>query len=159
MFYQSILRPFLFTLEPERAHNTILGLLKITKNLKPLCCILSYKFSIEDPILEQDLFGCHFNNPVGLAAGYDKNCEIFSVAPCFGFGFVECGTVTAQDQSGNASPRVFRLEEDRALINRLGFNNRGATWVESQLKKTKRSIIPMGINIGKSKATEIDKAP
>src|SRR3989338_3115644 len=131
MFYRSIFRPFLFALEAEKAHQATFEVLKFIQKNRALKAVLSQMLCYAHLSLSSDLFGCHFANPIGLAAGFDKNCEIFDVIPCFGFGFVECGTVTAKDQSGNPGPRIFRLVKQSALINRLGFNNRGALWVES----------------------------
>lgn len=158
MLYQILLRRFLFRLEPERAHRTVFELLKAAQVLPPLKRVLEKLFSYNHPSLECRVLDRAFENPVGLAAGFDKNCEIFDVIPCFGFGFVECGTVTARDQSGNPGPRMFRLPEDDALINRLGFNNKGAIWVESHLSRKKRTRVPVGINIGLSRVTDLDRA-
>ena len=158
MLYRELFRPFLFCLDPERAHRTVFEFLKLTQHVPAVKKVLERQFSFAHPALETELFGRRFANPVGCAAGFDKSCEIFDALSCFGFGFVECGTVTAKDQSGNPGPRIFRLEEYQALINRLGFNNRGALWVEERLKRVPPSSIPFGINIGKSKVTEMDKA-
>jgi len=163
--YPSFIRPFLFTLEPERAHKAVFEFLKLVQYFPILKKVLKRRYFFEHPALKQDFFGCHFKNPVGVAAGFDKNCEIFDVLPSLGFGFMECGTVTAEDQSGNLGPRIFRLEKDKALINRLGFNNHGASWVEKHFER--RSALfnggtevspPLGINIGKSRVTELDRA-
>src|SRR5262245_10830141 len=115
MFYRSFFKPFLFALEAEKAHQATFEMLKSIRKSRLLKAVLSKALGYAHPALSSDLFGCHFANPVGLAAGFDKNCEIFDVAPCFGFGFVECGTVTAKDQSGNPGPRIFRLVQERAL--------------------------------------------
>ncbi|OGR85101.1 MAG: dihydroorotate dehydrogenase (quinone) [Elusimicrobia bacterium RIFCSPLOWO2_01_FULL_54_10] len=156
--YSTLIRPFLFTLEPERAHRTVFEFLKLIQHVPSIKKVLARRYVIEHRALESSHFGCHFKNPVGVAAGFDKNCEIFDVLPCFGFGFVECGTVTAKDQSGNPGPRMFRLVRDTALINRLGFNNHGADWVEERFKKTPAPEVPLGINIGKSKVTDLARA-
>ena len=146
MNYFSFLKPFLFSLPPEIAHNLALMILK--NNLF---------FKVENkqyPILHNSLFGLDFANPIGLAAGFDKNAEVFNNLFSFGFGFVECGTVTPRAQSGNVRPRLFRLEKDYAIINRLGFNNCG---IEIFLKKflaRKATNKIVGINIGKNKDTK-----
>ncbi len=156
--YPYFIRPFLFMLEPERAHRTVFEFLKLAQHVPSVQAALRARYCYSHPALELDLFGCHFSNPLGIAAGFDKSCEIYDVLPWLGFGFVECGTVTAKDQSGNPGPRMFRLEKDLALINRLGFNNRGAEWVEERLKRMPQPSVPFGINIGKSKVTDLDKA-
>ncbi len=156
--YPSLIRPLLFNLEPERAHRTVFEFFKFLQHVPSLQHVLSSRYCFDDPSLEMELFGCRFRNPVGVAAGFDKSCEIYDVLPCFGFGYVECGTVTAKDQSGNPGPRMFRLENDQALINRMGFNNHGALWVEERLKASPAPEVPLGINIGKSKVTELEKA-
>src|SRR5215831_1655078 len=111
----------------------------------------------ESEKLEQLIWDLEFENPIGLAAGLDKNCQLPLVWPSCGFGFAELGTVTAQAQEGNPRPRLFGLPEDRALINRLGFNNHGADAVASRLKRfsRRRARVPIGLNIGKSRATPV----
>ena len=156
--YPSLIRPFLFTLEPERAHRTVFEFLKLIQHIPALKNVLARRYCVDYPTLETEHFGCRFKNPVGVAAGFDKNCEIFDVLPSLGFGFMECGTVTASDQSGNSGPRMFRLEQDLALINRLGFNNRGAEWVEKRLAGKPAPAAPLGINIGKSKIADLERA-
>lgn len=156
--YPPMIRPFLFALEPERAHRTVFEFLKLIQHVPILKKVLKRRYCFEHPSLELELFGCRFKNPVGVAAGFDKNCEVFDVLPSLGFGFVECGTVTANDQSGNPGPRMFRLERDLGLINRLGFNNHGAACVGERLKLARATDVPLGINIGKSRVTEIERA-
>src|SRR5688572_7682237 len=119
MFY-SFLRPFLFAVDSERAHHLAIDALKILQATTPAIPPPS------DVRLSQKLWGLDFPNPVGLAAGYDKNAAVPLAWPAFGFGFAVLGTITARAQSGNLKPRIFRLERDAALINRLGFNNDGA---------------------------------
>lgn len=146
----------LFCLDAERAHGFVFQLLKKSKNNSFLQKIAASEFCFLHPSLQFNLFGQAFKNPVGLAAGFDKNCEIFEIMPHLGFGFVECGTVTAQAQKGNPRPRIFRLPQEQALINRLAFNSFGADWVQNRLQSAARSQAPLGMNIGKSAATPLD---
>ncbi len=148
-FYQAALRPLLFRMDPEAAHDLAFKALERGA--------LSAR-TFEDELLEQDLFGYHFPNPIGLGAGFDKNARAVSHWHKLGFGFAEVGTVTWHAQPGNPKPRLFRLPEDRALINRMGFNNDGAEAVSNRLK-AQSSHIPLGINLGKSKVTELPDAP
>ena len=149
------LRPFLFSLDPEHAHHLALQALHWVQNapLRPS--------PPSDPRLSQEVWGVRFPNPVGLAAGYDKNAEVPLAWSALGFGFAELGTLTAQAQPGNPKPRIFRLEEDRACINRLGFNNDGATAAAQRLGRLltgRRCPIPLGFNIGKSRTTPLEDA-
>jgi len=145
-FYQSVVRPLAFRFDPEWVHG-VAGRLIDTG-------LGGGRFT--DPRLEQTLFGVKFANPVGLAAGFDKNAEHLAAWPKFGFGHVEIGTVTARPQPGNARPRMFRLPEDQGLINRMGFNNAGAAAVAQRLQN--RGSFPVGINLGKNKDTEPEDA-
>ena len=147
----SILRPFLFNLDPETAHNLALKSLKIN-------CIPKKMFKVEnEQMLNIELLGKNFSNPIGLAAGFDKSAEVYNSLLKFGFGFVEVGTVTPLKQFGNSKPRIFRLEEDLAMINRLGFNNDGIEIVKNRIQSKKRKGI-LGINIGPNKNTKDQKA-
>ncbi len=130
-------------LPAETAHQATIGLLKMAAGLLP-------RAPADDPRLHQTLFGLAFNNPVGLAAGFDKNAEVPDAMLRLGFGFAECGTVTPRPQSGNPRPRLFRLEEDKAVINRLGFNNEGMEGAAARLRRRARHGI-VGINIGANK--------
>lgn len=154
-----LLRPFLFSLQPETAHHLAVAGLKLSKPLLPL---FSPWLVPKDPRLERKAFGLRFPNPVGLAAGLDKNGELGDVWGKIGFGFAELGTFTALPQPGNEKPRVFRLPPQKALINRMGFPNMGAEAVAYQLKRLKQSgrwpSIPIGINIGKSKLRPLEGA-
>jgi dihydroorotate dehydrogenase len=145
MLYQ-VLKSLLYTLEAETAHNLSLSALKYLRNLH----------STRESSLHQRVAGLEFPNPVGLAPGYDKNAEVFSQAFGLGFGFVEVGTVTPLPQAGNPRPRLFRLVEDRAVINRMGFNNAGMEVVAERLlaHDRKQSLGPIGINIGANKDSE-----
>ena len=146
----SILRPFLFNLDPETAHNLALKSLKIN-------CIPKKMFKVEnEQMLNIELLGKNFSNPIGLAAGFDKSAEVYNSLLKFGFGFVEVGTVTPLKQFGNPKPRIFRLEEDLAMINRLGFNNDGIEIVKNRIKSKKKKGI-LGINIGPNKNTKDQK--
>ena len=143
----SILRPFIFNLDPEVAHDLAIKSLKL--NLLP-----SKMFEVEDEkILNIELLGKNFPNPIGLAAGFDKSAEAYNSLLKLGFGFVEVGTITPLKQHGNPKPRVFRLVEDEALINRLGFNNHGALNIVDRIKSNTQ-IGLLGINIGPNKNTE-----
>jgi len=146
-FYQSVLRPLAFRCDPEWVHG-MAGKL-IDSGLGG--------GTVTDSRLEQTLFGVRFANPIGLAAGFDKNAEHLAAWPKYGFGHAEIGTVTARSQPGNPQPRMFRLPEDQGLINRMGFNNAGAETVAARLRN--RSDFPVGINLGKNKDTEPADAP
>ena len=143
----SVLKPFLFNLDPETAHDLAIKSLKF--NLLP-----SKLFDVRDEeMLQIKLFGKNFPNPIGLAAGFDKSAEVYNSLLKLGFGFVEVGTVTPVKQFGNPKPRIFRLEEDGALINRLGFNNDGIDKIKKRIKLEKKNGI-LGINIGPNKDTK-----
>ncbi len=116
-------------------------------------------YTVKAPELEQDLFGLHFKNPVGVAAGFDKNAEMYSDLEALGFGFVEIGTVTPKAQEGNPKPRIFRLPKDKAIINRMGFNNQGAERIGARLQKRRSSDLIVGGNLGKNTTTPNEKAP
>ncbi len=152
-----LLRPFLFTLPAETAHHFGTGLLDLSLAPPPLRSLVRSTFAVDDPALAIERFGIHFPNPVGLAAGFDKTGELFNALGALGFGYVEIGTVTALGQPGNPKPRLFRLPDDRALLNRMGFNNPGAEAVAARLRKTRIEPV-LGINLGKSKATPLDEA-
>ena len=152
----SFLRSLLFSVDPERAHHLAIDALKL---LQVAPASLSPP---SDSRLSQNVWGLHFPNPVGLAAGYDKNAAVPLVWSALGFGFAELGTITAKAQPGNPKPRIFRLEHDEALINRLGFNNEGAIAVAQRLIRvlppSRSHPVPLGFNIGKSKVTPLEEA-
>src|SRR5690606_1602172 len=150
--YRSIIRPFLFRLDPEKAHHLTFFLLK---NFSFLSKIM-YDKSLHDKRLEREVFGLKFKNPVGLAAGLDKDAVAYQELSKLGFGFVEIGTLTPKPQAGNDKKRLFRLKEDEAIINRMGFNNGGVEAAVARLRKNKNVLI--GGNIGKNKLTPNDKA-
>ncbi len=155
--YQRLIRPLLFLLDAETAHHAVIALLA---GCGPALARLPAR--PRDPRLERVVFGVRFPNPVGLAAGFDKNAVALRAWPALGFGFAEVGTVTARAQAGNPRPRIFRLPESRALINRLGFNNEGCDAVADRLRHLRESgrwpRIPVGINLGKSKITPLEEA-
>ena len=158
MIHRRILRPVLFRLDPERAHTVAMSGLAALARVPPVGALLERRLRVDDPRLRQELFGLAFANPVGLAAGFDKQAHAVPVWANLGFGFAEIGTITAQPQPGNPKPRVFRLPEDRAVINRLGFNSDGAEVIANRLaawEETGRAHrIPLGVNIGKTKVAE-----
>ncbi|MDB9712307.1 quinone-dependent dihydroorotate dehydrogenase [Flavobacteriaceae bacterium] len=149
--YKKIILPILFLVDPEKVHNIIFFSIKILFKIPFIKFFVSKIYSINDSKLEKTVFGIKFKNPVGLAAGFDKNAELFSELSSFGFGFIEIGTVTPKSQPGNPKKRLFRLIEDSGIINRMGFNNVGVLEVVENLKKNKNILI--GGNIGKNKIT------
>lgn len=157
-------KPFLFALSPETAHRITYFFLDLAVGFPPTRWLLKNSFCLKDKALERDVLGLRFPNPVGLAAGFDKNGAHIRGLACLGFGFIEVGTVTPKPQDGNPRPRVFRLPADRALINRLGFNNKGLDALVEQLKKfhagaRRRGDAPLiGGNIGKNKTTPNEAA-
>lgn len=144
--------------DPETAHNAAMAGLKVIAASDALSSTLRRHFFITDPALAQTIAGIRFPNPVGLAAGFDKNAKAARGLEALGFGFLELGTVTRHAQPGNSRPRIFRLEKDRALINRLGFNNEGADAIAERLASLGKLSIPVGISIGKSKITPLEDA-
>ena len=166
MFY-SLARQALFTLSPEDAHHVTMNLLQKSCNVGFLRQLLSKNFQCHHTALEKELFGLRFPNPVGLGAGFDKNAKYLTELETLGFGFVEIGTVTPKPQAGNDKPRLFRLPEDKALINRMGFNNDGVEVVRKRLENWReentkiqnpKSKLIVGGNIGKNKVTPNEEA-
>jgi dihydroorotate dehydrogenase len=157
--YERFLRPLLFSIDPESAHHLTIACLRAASHFDPLLRTLKQFRPKPKP---KTVFGVNFPNPIGLAAGLDKNAVALPAWTALGFGFIEIGTVTAKPQPGNPKPRIFRLPEQNALINRLGFNNDGADAIAHRLNKLKRSghwpEVPVGINIGKSMTTPITDA-
>lgn len=149
-------KPFLFGLSPETAHSVVHSVLGATQDTAAMETASRW-YRVDEPRLSTTVFDTEFSNPVGVAAGFDKNAEIPSALAGLGFGHVEVGGVTAERQSGNPKPRLFRLAEDRALINRMGFNNHGADTVGARLTRA-RVDVPIGVNIGKSKSTPLPEA-
>lgn len=155
--YKSVVRKILFKFDPEEVHQFTFSMLKNLFRLPFVSNIAQTNFVIQDPSLERKLFGLTFKNPVGLAAGFDKNAVLFDEFSYYGFGFVEIGTVTPKPQPGNDKKRLFRLIEDQAIINRMGFNNDGVEAVVERLKNRKTDVI-IGGNIGKNKVTPNENA-
>ena len=153
-----LLKPALFALPPETVHHVTLRLLGAVQHT-PVRSVLRDRYVVDDDRLAASAFGLDFPNPVGVAAGFDKNARVPVGLAALGFGHVEVGGVTAEAQPGNPRPRLFRLPEDRALINRLGFNNEGADAVGERLHEGALPDVPVGVNLGKSKSTPLDEAP
>lgn len=156
MIYKSIIRPILFRFDAEKIHDFIFLSLKLLSYIPLVFYFLKKYFNVSHPILRTKLFGIDFPNPVGLAAGLDKNAKLISQFSSLGFGFIEIGTVTPKSQSGNPKKRLFRLLSDQGIINRMGFNNDGVELIASRLKKKGNIIV--GGNIGKNKITPINNA-
>ncbi len=156
--YRLLFRPLLFRLKPETAHQLTVALLRLATALPGMATLLRRFYLVDDPRLERRLFGLRFANPVGLAAGFDKDARLVDGMAALGFGFVEIGTVTPLAQPGNPKPRMFRLPADRSLINRLGFNNDGVDRAAQNLTR-RRSTVIVGGNIGKNKVTPNEHAP
>ncbi len=148
----------MFLLPPEKAHNLVMGFLKMSNSIYPLAYFIKKRFVVKSDNLRKEVAGLLFENPIGLAAGFDKDAEVFESIGNFGFGFVEIGTVTPKAQPGNPKPRLFRLKKDHALINRMGFNNKGVDYAVKKLKKRKNKKLIIGGNIGKNKVTPLDQA-
>ncbi len=155
--YKSLIRPLLFLLPPESAHHFTFSTLKLLLSIPGLKQIFRSLYVFESSELERELFGIKFKNPVGLAAGFDKDAKMIDELTCLGFGFIEIGTVTPLKQPGNEKPRLFRLPEDNSLINRMGFNNEGVQNAIGRLKNRSSQII-VGGNIGKNKVTPNSEA-
>lgn len=153
----SILRSLLFLLPAETAHYLTLNLLKFFLKIPLMKTLVKCIFTVKNPALKRVVFGLKFPNPVGLAAGFDKNAHYIDELACLGFGFIEIGTITPLPQDGNPLPRLFRLPKDKAIINRMGFNNAGVDAAVESLKKRKSDII-VGGNIGKNKNTPNENA-
>jgi dihydroorotate dehydrogenase len=151
-FYKHIIRPILFKIDPEKIHHLVYSALKTGLAIPGVKSIVRSCHSVNDDRLKRTVLGIEFPNPVGLAAGFDKDAGLFEELSCLGFGFIEVGTVTPLPQPGNDKPRMFRLPEDSALINRMGFNNEGVVPMQTRLKKRRQGII-IGGNIGKNKIT------
>jgi len=149
--YQFLVRPFLFLFDPERVHHFTFGAIRLLHFIPGFGALVRAMYKQQAPQLERKLFGLTFPNPVGLAAGFDKDAKLFGPLSNFGFGFIEIGTLTPKPQPGNPKKRLFRLPLDQALINRMGFNNQGVDAAVKRLKKKHQVLI--GGNIGKNKIT------
>nr|WP_296767366.1 quinone-dependent dihydroorotate dehydrogenase [Rhodococcus sp. (in: high G+C Gram-positive bacteria)] len=154
--YRAVLR-LMFLVPPERIHHLAFAAMRAVTAFAPLRALVSKVLVVDDPILRSTVFGLDFHAPLGLAAGFDKNADGVDAWGPLGFGFAEIGTVTAQAQPGNPQPRLFRLAADRALVNRMGFNNHGAGSA-ANVMRTRRGGIPIGANIGKTKLTPVHDA-
>lgn len=152
------LRPLIYRLTPEQAHHVTITLLRLAGGIAPARRLLSRLFSPQVSGPQVQAFGLTFANPLGMAAGYDKDGLGWRGLACLGFGHIELGTVTPRPQPGNPQPRLFRLVEDRAVINRMGFNNRGADFLVRRLRGPRPEGLVLGVNIGKNKITPLENA-
>jgi len=157
MFYQNILKPLLFLVDPELAHYIVAHGLRLIMKIPGVSLIFNWVYGFKHKDLAREVFGLRFENPVGLAAGFDKNAYSVDDYANLGFGFIEVGTVTPKAQAGNPTPRLFRLPQDEALINRMGFNNDGMFAIQKRLAARKSKVI-VGGNLGKNKVTPNEEA-
>ena len=155
--YKLLLKPLLFQLDPEKAHKLVTKISNFMSLIPGMKSIFRAIYCVNDKRLEREVFGIKFPNPVGLAAGFDKEAKLYNSFTDFGFGFIEVGTITPKGQPGNPKPRLFRLPNDEALINRMGFNNEGLEVAIERLKNRNSNII-IGGNIGKNKVTPNEDA-
>ena len=154
--YKALIRPILFCFDPEKVHHFTFSLIRNISKIPGFKGLFKKLYLIENKALERELFGLKFKNPVGLAAGFDKDAKLYNELSNFGFGFIEIGTLTPKPQAGNPKKRLFRLKSDSAIINRMGFNNGGVVEAVERLKKNKGVLI--GGNIGKNKVTPNENA-
>jgi dihydroorotate dehydrogenase len=157
MIYKYILRPIFFSIDPEKIHHLVFKLIKFSQSIPGVPFITRLIYITKNQKLEREVFGIKFPNPVGLAAGFDKDAKLYKELSNFGFGFIEIGTITPVAQAGNDKPRMFRLPADQALINRMGFNNEGIDGAIERLKNRPKDLI-IGGNIGKNKNTPNEQA-
>ncbi|BCD68306.1 quinone-dependent dihydroorotate dehydrogenase [Nitratiruptor sp. YY09-18] len=157
MDYQSI-KNILFKFEPETAHHIAATAFELASFMPPVLNALQKRYLVTSPLLEQDIFGKKFANPLGIAAGFDKNATMTKTLHALGFGYVEVGTVTPKPQTGNPLPRLFRYPRYEALQNAMGFNNDGAEIIKKRLERIYPADFPIGVNIGKNKTTPQAKA-
>lgn len=155
--YKQIIRPILFLSNPEKIHHFVAGSLKFFFKIPGLKWMAKQTFVVKNEKLKRSVFGIEFENPIGFAAGFDKQANLYNELGCFGFSFIEVGTVTPKPQPGNPKPRSFRLVKDESLINRMGFNNIGIDTFVENIKKTKANVI-LGGNIGKNTKTPNENA-
>jgi dihydroorotate dehydrogenase len=155
--YKTLLKPFFFLFDPEKIHHFVFASIRFLQSIPGVPVLTRRMYTVCDPHLETTVFGITFPNPVGLAAGFDKDAKLFDELGAYGFGFVEVGTLTPKPQDGNPKPRMFRLPADSGLINRMGFNNGGAAAAAERLRRRKTSVI-IGGNIGKNKVTPNEQA-
>jgi len=154
--YKLLIRPILFWFDPEEVHYFTFKWIRILNRIPGFSAVCKALYAVDDKRLEREVFGLKFKNPVGLAAGFDKDAKLYHELSNFGFGFIEIGTVTPKPQEGNPKKRLFRLKEDSAIINRMGFNNGGVAAAVERLKKNNGVLI--GGNIGKNKVTPNEEA-
>ncbi|WP_338645606.1 quinone-dependent dihydroorotate dehydrogenase [Flavobacterium sp. KS-LB2] len=154
--YKVLIRPFLFLFDPEKVHYFTFSLIRFLSKIPGFTSLFSLLYEVKDTRLETEVFGLKFRNPVGLAAGFDKDAKLYKELSNFGFGFIEIGTLTPKGQEGNPKKRLFRLKKDSAIINRMGFNNGGVKEAVKRLKENKGVLI--GGNIGKNKLTPNEEA-
>jgi dihydroorotate dehydrogenase len=154
--YKLLIRPILFCFDPEKVHYFTFSLIRIVAKIPGFSLLFRALYEVKDSRLETEVFGLKFKNPVGLAAGFDKNAVLYKELSDFGFGFIEIGTITPKAQDGNPKKRLFRLKEDSAIINRMGFNNGGVDEAVLRLKQNNEVLI--GGNIGKNKVTPNEEA-
>ncbi|MDC0643833.1 quinone-dependent dihydroorotate dehydrogenase [Flavobacteriaceae bacterium] len=154
--YYKLVRPILFLFDPEKVHYFSFFMIKVLSAIPGVSFVIRSLYQLKHPSLEREVFGLKFPNPVGLAAGFDKNAVLYKQLSNFGFGFIEIGTLTPKAQPGNPKKRLFRLLEDQAIINRMGFNNEGVDDAVKRLKKNSNILI--GGNIGKNKITPNEEA-
>lgn len=158
MLYHQLLKPLLFRVAPEQAHHLTMKLLELSLRIPGVANMLRHQYRVEDARLRRQCFGLDFPNPVGLAAGFDKDGRYYAAMSHLGFGFIEIGTVTPRPQIGNPQPRLFRLPKDQGLINRMGFNNEGVDAMVKRLQHGRPAGVVIGGNIGKNKDTPNEKA-
>ena len=154
--YKLLIRPILFCFDPEQVHHFTFSLIRFLNKIPGFGKLFQSIYEVKNPKLEREVFGLKFKNPVGLAAGFDKDAKLYQELSNFGFGFIEIGTLTPKPQDGNPKKRLFRLKEDSAIINRMGFNNGGVLEAVERLKKNNGVLI--GGNIGKNKNTPNEEA-
>lgn len=154
--YHRLIKPILFLFDPEKVHYFSFFSIKLLSTIPGVPLLIRWLYQVKHPSLEREVFGLKFPNPVGLAAGFDKNAVLYKQLANFGFGFIEIGTLTPKAQDGNPKKRLFRLKQDEAIINRMGFNNEGVDEAVKRLKKNTNVLI--GGNIGKNKVTPNEEA-
>ncbi|CAM4096851.1 quinone-dependent dihydroorotate dehydrogenase [Flavobacterium antarcticum] len=154
--YKQLIRPLLFKYDPEEVHYFTFSLIQKLSKIPGVNALFKSMYEVKDTRLEREVFGLKFKNPVGLAAGFDKDAKLYKELSNFGFGFIEIGTLTPKGQEGNPKKRLFRLKADQAIINRMGFNNGGVLEAVERLKKNNGVLI--GGNIGKNKLTPNEEA-
>lgn len=156
IMYKLLIRPILFCFDPEQVHHFTFSLIRFLNKIPGVGNLFQVLYHVKNPKLKREVFGLQFKNPVGLAAGFDKDAKLYQELSNFGFGFIEIGTLTPKPQEGNPKKRLFRLKEDAAIINRMGFNNGGVLDAVERLKKNNDVLI--GGNIGKNKNTPNEEA-